>query len=187
MISRYSRLGIAVLALALAIYLFTISQISLGLLLILVSALFVLFFFRNENMLAAFFYMRKNNLERAGHFLARIKNPDETLGRGQAAYYNFLMGTVESQKSIFQSEKYFKKSLALGLRMDHDLAMAKLSLAGVAMAKGNKREAQNLLAEAKKLDKNKMLTDQIKMMQGQMGQVGMQKVGMQSYQGRKRM
>src|SRR2546428_7297456 len=105
MISRYSRLGIAVLALALAIYLFTISQISLGLLLILVSALFVLFFFRNENMLAAFFYMRKNNLERAGHFLARIKNPDETLGRGQAAYYNFLMGTVESQKSIFQSEK----------------------------------------------------------------------------------
>ncbi|MNF17525.1 hypothetical protein D3C80_2210790 [compost metagenome] len=65
--------------------------------------------------------------------------------------------------------------------------MAKLSLAGVAMSKGNKREAQNLLAEAKKHDKNKMLTEQIRMMQQQMGMVGMQKVGMQSYQGRKRM
>ena len=35
--------------------------------------------------------------------------------------------------------------------MDHDAAMAKLQLAGVAMTKRRKREATNLIAEAKKL------------------------------------
>lgn len=184
---KYSRLALGVVAFGLSIYLFVIGQITLGLLALLFSILFTLFFFRNENMLAAFFYLRKNNLEKAYQFLKRIKNPEAVLLKGQQAYYYFLVGTCESQKSIFQSEKYFKKALALGLRMDHDVAMAKLSLAGVAMSKGNKREAQTLLAEAKKLDKSKMLAEQIKMMQQQMGMVGMQKVGMQSYQGRKRM
>ena len=184
---KYSRFALGVISFILAIYLFVIGQIAWGLLAILFSAIFVLVFFRNENMVAAFFYLRKNNLDRAYYFLKRIKNPESVLLKGQQAYYYFLVGTCESQKSIFQAEKYYKKALAIGLRMDHDIAMAKLSLAGVAMSKGNKREAQNLLAEAKKHDKNKMLTEQIRMMQQQMGMVGMQKVGMQSYQGRKRM
>ena len=55
--------------------------------------------------------------------------------------------------------------------MDYDVAMAKLSLAGIAMQKRRKREATQLLSEAKKLDKNNMLTDQIKMMQQQMKKI----------------
>ena len=69
------------------------------------------------------------------------------------------------------AEKYFRKALKLGLNMDYDVAMAKLSLAGIAMQKRRKREATTLLSEAKKLDKNNMLTDQIRMMQQQMKRI----------------
>ena len=65
-------------------------------------------------------------------------------------------------------EKYFKTAISFGLNMDHDLAMAKLNLAGIAFTKRRKLEAQKLLQEAQRLDKNGMLTDQIKMMKNQM-------------------
>ena len=55
--------------------------------------------------------------------------------------------------------------------MDYDVAMAKLSLAGIAMQKRRKREATLLLQEAKKLDKNNMLGEQIKIMQQQMTRI----------------
>ena len=55
--------------------------------------------------------------------------------------------------------------------MDQDLAMAKLNLAGIAMTKRRKREAEMLLAEAKRLDKHKMLEDQIRMMKQQMKKI----------------
>ena len=74
-------------------------------------------------------------------------------------------------KAYDRAEKYFKKAIKLGLNMNYDLAMAKLSLAGIAMQKRRKREATMLLQEAKKLDKNNMLTDQIKMMQQQMKRI----------------
>jgi hypothetical protein len=46
-----------------------------------------------------------------------------------------------SQTNINQSEKYFKKAIELGLSMDMDLAVAKLNLAGVAMSRRRKLEA----------------------------------------------
>ena len=52
--------------------------------------------------------------------------------------------------------------------MDHNIAMAKLNLAGVAMHKRRKREATILMNEAKKLDKHGMLKEQIQMMKQQM-------------------
>jgi hypothetical protein len=76
-----------------------------------------------------------------------------------------------SQTNITQAEKFFKRAIKLGLAMDQDLAMAKLNLAGIAMTKRRKREATNLLAEAKKLDKHGMLKDQIKMMKQQMKKI----------------
>jgi hypothetical protein len=76
-----------------------------------------------------------------------------------------------SQTNLTQAEKYFKKALNLGLSMSHDIAMAKLQLAGVAMTKRRKREATNLIAEAKKLDKHGVLTEQIKMMKDQMKKI----------------
>ena len=49
-----------------------------------------------------------------------------------------------------------------------DLAVAKLNLAGIAMSRKRKMEATALLNEAKKLDKQNMLKEQITMLKGQM-------------------
>ena len=62
------------------------------------------------------------------------------------------------------------------MTMSHNTALAKISLAGISMAKRNKREAQMYLSEATKDDKNKLLADQIKMMKGQLAQMDKQVV-----------
>jgi Tfp pilus assembly protein PilF len=80
-----------------------------------------------------------------------------------------------SQTNMNEAEKHFKKAVALGLSMDTDMAMTKLNLAGIAMSKNKKREAEILLSEAKKLDKQNMMGDQIKMMKDQMKRTGQPK------------
>lgn len=76
-----------------------------------------------------------------------------------------------SQTNLTQSEKYFKKAIELGLNMDMDLAVAKLNLAGLAMTRRRKLEATNLINEVKKLDKQNMLADQVKMMKEQLKKI----------------
>jgi hypothetical protein len=122
-------------------------------------------------MLIAQFFLRKENMEKAAASLNRIRNYERQLLRAQHGYYHLLIGLIESRRAPLQSEKYFKKALSLGMTMDHNVALAKLSLAGIAMAKRNKREATMYLQEAKKADKNKLLAEQIKMMKDQLGQV----------------
>ena len=56
--------------------------------------------------------------------------------------------------------------------MSSDLAMAKLNLAGIAMTKNRKREAQVLLKEAEAHDKHNMLAEQLKMMKDNMKRAG---------------
>ena len=137
---------------------------------ILALLVFVTFFF-NEKMLLAQYYLRKENMEKAEAWLNKIANYERELISVQHGYYQLLLGLIESRKAPLQSEKYFKRALSLGMTMDHNVALAKLSLAGIAMAKRNKREANMYLQEAKKADKNKLLAEQIKMMQAQMGQL----------------
>ncbi|MCX6166391.1 MAG: DUF2892 domain-containing protein [Sphingobacteriales bacterium] len=137
---------------------------------ILALLVFVTFFF-NEKMLLAQYYLRKENMEKAEAWLNKIANYERELISVQHGYYQLLLGLIESRKAPMQSEKYFKRALSLGMSMDHNVALAKLSLAGIAMAKRNKREATMYLQEAKKADKNKLLAEQIKMMQAQMGQL----------------
>jgi hypothetical protein len=147
-----------------------------GILVVLIGALILLTFFFNENMLVAQYYLRKENPEEAEKWLLKITDYEKQLFKAQHGYYNMLIGLIESRKAPLKSEKYFKKSLQLGMTMSHNIALAKLSLAGIAMAKRNKREAQQYLSEAAKEDKNKLLADQIKMMKGQMAQMDKQQV-----------
>jgi hypothetical protein len=76
-----------------------------------------------------------------------------------------------SQNNLTQAEKYFKKAISLGLNMKHDLAMAKLQLAGIAMSKRRKREATALINEAKKLDTQNVLAEQVKMLKQQLKKI----------------
>lgn len=145
-----------------------------GILVLLISILVLVTYFFNENMLLAQWFLRKDNMMKAEVYLKKISNYEKQLIRVQHGYYNLLIGLIESRKAPMQSEKYFKKSLSLGMHMDHNIALAKLSLAGIAMAKRNKREAQMYLTEAKKADKNKLLADQIKQMKDQLGMLDKQ-------------
>jgi hypothetical protein len=147
-----------------------------GILLFLIGGLILATYFFNENMLIAQFYLRKENSDEAEKWLLRITDYEKQLFKGQHGYYNLLLGLIESRKAPLKSEKYFKKAITLGMTMSHNTALAKLSLAGIAMAKRNKREAQQYLTEAAKDDKNKLLADQIKMMKGQMAQMDKQQV-----------
>jgi tetratricopeptide (TPR) repeat protein len=112
--------------------------------------------------------MRKQDFAGAEKWLNKIKKPETALVKKQQGYYNFLKGIMTSQKNLTQAEKYFRKAINLGMSMNHDLAMAKLQLAGIAMAKRRKREATMLMNEAKKLDKHGMLKDQIAQLKQQM-------------------
>lgn len=145
-----------------------------GILGVFISILVIVTYFYNENMLLAQWFLRKDNMPKAEVFLKKITNYEKQLIKVQYGYYNLLMGLIESRKAPMQSEKYFKKALSLGMYMDHNIALAKLSLAGIAMAKRNKREAQMYLTEAKKADKNKLLADQIKQMKDQLGMMDRQ-------------
>jgi hypothetical protein len=169
--SNYIRLIFAAIVLGAAVALMVFGLWGWGILSVFLSILIAVTFFYNEYMLIAQYYLRKDNMDKAGLWLSRIKNADSQLFSGQQGYYNLLVGLIESRKAPLQSEKYFKRALSLGMTMDHNIALAKLSLAGIAMAKRNKREATLLLQEAKKADKNKLLADQIKMMKEQMGQM----------------
>lgn len=171
MFHKNIKLVIAGLIIAYAVYQFVEGNIGNGIFLILLSLIFIFLYYRNEIILLAFLRMRKQDLEGTEKWLQKIKNPEAALTTKQQGYYNYLYGIIHSQKNLTQAEKFFRKALKLGLTMDYDVAMAKLSLAGIAMQKRRKREATTLLNEAKKLDKNNMLTDQIKMMQQQMKRI----------------
>ena len=168
MYNKIIKLIIAAGIIAFAVYQFTEGYIGNGIMFILLSLIFVFLYFKNEFILLAFLRLRKQDFPGAKKWLDKIKNPEAALVTKQQGYYNYLNGIMVSQSNMNEAEKYFKKAISLGLSMDHDLAMAKLNLSGIAFSKRRKNEAQKLLTEAQKLDKNGMLTDQIKEMKQNM-------------------
>ena len=168
MFNKIIKLIIAAGIIAFAVYQFIEGYIGNGIMLILLSSIFIFLYFKNEFILLAFLRLRKQDFEGAKRWLNKIKNPEGALVKKQQGYYNYLHGIMVSQSNMNESERYFKKAIALGLSMDHDLAMAKLNLAGIAFSKRRKQEAQKLLTEATKLDKQGMLAEQIKQMKDNM-------------------
>ena len=152
-------------------YEFYESYIGNGIFLTLLSGMMVLLYFKNEMIFLAFLRLRKQDFQGTERWLNKIKSPERSLVRKQQGYFYYLHGIIQSQNNLTIAEKHFKKAIQLGLTMKHDLAMAKMSLAGIMMQKRRKREATALLAEAKKLDKHGMLTEQVKIMQQQMKRI----------------
>jgi hypothetical protein len=168
MFHKNFKIIIAALIIAFAVYQFTESNIGNGIALILLSGIFIFLYFKNEMILLAFLRLRKQDFDGAKKWLDKIKNPEVALTQKQQGYFNYIHGLLLSQTNMTKAEKYFKRAIKLGLSMQQDLAMAKLNLAGIAMTKRRKREAQLLLKEAKSLDKHGMLNEQIQMMKQQM-------------------
>ncbi|MDT0557250.1 DUF2892 domain-containing protein [Ichthyenterobacterium sp. W332] len=184
MFNKNIKLIIAAGIIGYAIYQFTEGYIGNGIMFILLSLIFIFLYFKNEFILLAFLRLRKQDFEGATKWLNKIKNPSAALVKKQEGYYNYLHGIMVSQTNMNDAEKYFKKAMDLGLSMDHDLAMAKLNMAGIAFSKRRPQEAKKLISEAEKLDKRGMLSDQIKMMKQQMKKASIPK---QHYGGNRQM
>ncbi|TVQ76193.1 MAG: DUF2892 domain-containing protein [Flavobacteriales bacterium] len=171
MLNKIIRLGLTALIFVWSIYQFAQGNIGNGISLILLASLVFLTYLRNENIVMALWYLRKNDTEKAEKALSRIKNPEKSLIKSQAAYYYLLSGMLESQRGVGKSEGLLKKALSIGLRNKSDQALAKLNLAGIALTKRRKREAQILLTEVKKLDEKKMFAEQVRMIKEQMKRI----------------
>ena len=174
MFNKNIKLVLAIATLAAAIWQFTENEIGNGIMLLLLMGIFIFLYFKNEIILLAFLRLRKQDFPGAQKWLAKIKNPNSALVTKQEGYYNYLQGLMVSQTNMTQAEKYFKKAISLGLSMDADLAMAKLSLAGIAMSKNRRREAQTLMKEAEAHDKHGMLGEQLKTMKANVKAAGNQ-------------
>ncbi|HPF11289.1 MAG TPA: DUF2892 domain-containing protein [Flavobacteriaceae bacterium] len=175
MFNKNIKLVLTAIILGLSIWQFVEGNIGNGIMYFLLSLVFVFLYFRNEMILLAFLRLRKQDFPGAKKWLDRIKHPEGALIKKQQGYYHYLNGLMVSQTNMNEAERFFRKAEKLGLNMDADMAMVKLNLAGIAMTKNRKREAESLLSEAKKLDKHNMLNEQIKMMQQQMKKVGIPK------------
>ncbi len=173
--NKYIKFVIAAIIIALGVYLMFNRNIGWGIVLVILSAIPVALFFKNENILLAFWQLRKQNMEKAAKFLSNITDYRSQLHQNQYGYYHYLQALTTAQEHPTKTEGLMKKALEYGLNMKHDRAMAKLNLAAAALSKGRKNEAQKLLEEAKQLDSAGMMTDQIKMLKDQMKMPTMQK------------
>ena len=148
MFHKYIKLIIAFILFIYSIYQFIENYIGNGIFLIFISLFFILIYFKNEVIFLAFLKLRKQDFDGTERLLSKIYNPEKALVKKQQGYFNYLNGIIQSQRNLTIAEKYFKKSIQLGMSMNHDLAMAKMSLAGILMQKRRKREAQQLLIDS---------------------------------------
>ena len=173
--NKYIKFVIAGLMIAAGIYLMMNRNIGWGIVVVLLSSIPVLLFFKNEFILTAFWYLRKQNMEKATQWLSKITNFESQLHRSQHGYFHYLQGLTLAQDHPQKVEPFMKKALEYGLNMKHDRAMATLNIAAGAMQKGRRQEAIKLLEEAKRLDSAGMMTEQIKMLKDQLKMPTMQK------------
>jgi hypothetical protein len=171
MLSKLLRLAISAAILVWSVLQFADGEIGNGIALLFPMGIVLFTYFRNERILMSLWHMRKNDVAKAEKTLLGIKNPEKSLIRGQLAYYYLLMGMIESQRKVGKAETLLKKALSTGLRMDQDKALAKLNLAGIALTKRRKKEAQILMTEVKKLDKRGVLAEQSKYIKEQMKRI----------------
>lgn len=168
MIAFIIRIALALVAAFFNVYLFATGHWGWGISFIFITALIILSFFRNENMILALNQMRVGNQDKAKAYINKISHP-QFLPKKQHAYVLYLKAVLGAQELGFAaSEQLLRKALTLGLRTNEDNAVSRMHLAGICAQTGRRQEALNLLAEAKKHDKNGMLKDQIKMLQQQL-------------------
>ena len=162
------RIILALVATFFNVYLFVSGHWGWGIFFIFITALIILSFFRNENMILALNQMRVGNQDKAKAYIHKITHP-HLLPKKQHAYVLYLKAVLGAQELGFAaSEQLLRKALSLGLRTNEDNAVARMHLAGICAQTGRRQEALTLLADAKKHDKNGMLKDQIKMLQQQL-------------------
>jgi hypothetical protein len=169
--SKYSKIGLFLFISLGSMFSFFHNNYLYGYILLLLSLIPIFLIFRNEFLLLAFLKIRKKDMKGLKKYLGCIKNPNLQLTKNQIAYYYFLNGILHSENNVFQSENYMQKALDLGLKFKQNIAIAKLNLAIASLSRGNKKRAEFLLLEAKKMDTYGLLHDQIKIIKIQMKKI----------------
>jgi|688.fasta_scaffold106337_3 hypothetical protein len=157
--------------LAFTVYLFGSGSWGWGIFMILPLTILVFSFFRHERIILALNQMRVGNTEKAYMHLKKITAPQMMVKRQQAYYYYLIAMLGTQEHGMAKSEQLMRKALSLGLRSAMDKAVAHMHLAGMCLQSGRKQEGLKLLDDAKRLDKDGMLTEQIKTMKKQATQV----------------
>lgn len=175
MIGFIIRVIVAITALGYNAYLFASGSWGWGISMLPITALIILSFWRNENVIIALYQMRFGKQDKAWKALSRLKALNY-LPKNQRAYVMYLKSMLGMQQGMGMGtcEKMMRKAISIGLRTKQDRAVAHLQLAGIAMQTGRKAEAKREMAEAKKLDEKDMLKDQLTQMRKQMGMVASQ-------------
>jgi hypothetical protein len=162
--TRIIKFIVAGLSLFYTVWLYVDGSWGTGIFMTLVSAVLVLVCFRSTRLMVVFYYIQRQNMEKAKTWLQKI-NPDQLWAK-QKGYYYFLTATTDIQnQSMANSEKNLRAALSHGLRMDHDKAAVYLNLSVLAANKRKKREAMMHLNEAKKYDTKGYLKKDIKEVQ----------------------
>ena len=138
MFNKNIKLVLAIAALALATWQYADDEIGNGIMFTLLAGMFTLLYFKNEIIIATMFKMKRQDMEGAQNMLTKIKSPETALTKKQQGYWNFLKGQFEFQSAPMKAEKYLRKAITLGLNFDHDLAAAKMFLAGIVASKNRK-------------------------------------------------
>lgn len=168
MSSRYIKIAIAALILAFGVYQFVEGNIGNGIFFTLLTGIPIFFLFINARNILAMWFLRRQNFQRASKVLESVKHP-EHMRKPQEAYHYLLKGMIASQTpGAGKAEHLLKKALNIGLKMDHDRAMAQLSLAATYAMQRKKRLAINMLSEVKKSKSYGMMKDQVKMVEQQL-------------------
>jgi len=144
------RIILALVATCFNVYLFASGHWGWGIFFIFITALIILSFFRNENMILALNQMRVGNQDKAKAYINKISHP-HLLHKKQHAYVLYLKAVLGAQELGFAaSEQLLRKALSLGLRTNEDNAVARMHLAGICAQTGRRQEALNLLSRCQK-------------------------------------
>ncbi len=168
---KYFKLFVMFVLLGISVWQFTEGNIGNGIFILILALLVLFFYIRNEYLLMAYMRLRKQDTAGVEKWLSKIKSPEKALIKPQQASYYMMWGMIHSQKNIHQAEKYFRKALKIGFILKQEEALTKLSLAGILIAKRRKREAMNLINEAKKLDKKGLLKENIQVVKQQLKRI----------------
>ena len=87
MFPKIIKLILALLSLGYAVYLFMDDYIGNGIMMLLLTSMFVLLYFKNEIIFLAFLRLRKQDFEGTEKWLNKIKNPEANLVRKQQGYF----------------------------------------------------------------------------------------------------
>ncbi len=145
MFPKNIKLILSIVLIGYGIYQITETYIGNGIFMFLLSIILIILYFKNEILILAFLSLRKQNFDKTERLLSRIKNPKSALIKKQQGFYYYLNGLIQSQHNLTVAEKNFREALKLGLNTNSDMAMAKLSLAGIMMQKNISEKRQHAM------------------------------------------